>query len=76
VDAIVVGDHDASPAHPWEGPVERGVIDIDLSPERCDEGGKEFVDSVPSHPGVGPGVAGEDVGAGLPEVGEGHHGVI
>jgi len=76
MDAIVVGDHDAPPAHPRQGSVERGVVDIDLSPERRDEGGKEFVDGVPSHPGVGPGVAGEDIGAGLPEIGERHHGVI
>ena len=46
MDAVVVGDHDAPATHPGKSPVERGVVDIDRSPERREDGGKEFVECV------------------------------
>ena len=74
--AIVVGDHHAPPAHPREGPVERGVVDIDLSPERRREGRKQFVDGVPGFPRIDASSGGKDIGMGLTEGGKRHHRAI
>lgn len=46
MDAIVMGDDHPPSPHPGQSPIECWVVDIDFSPKRADEPGKQLVDGI------------------------------
>ncbi len=73
MDAIVVGDDDPPPAHPGKSPIECRVIDIDCSPKRRDERGKQLVDGITGHAWLDSRPAAKHPGVHLLEGAKGHH---